>query len=135
MVLSACQLTCAVVVLAPFLFLARAPGAGIGLDGWGSLLALGALGSGVAYAFNYAVVRARGSATASLVTYLIPVVSTVLGVLVLSEPLRWNQPAGALILLAGIAISQRVLRLNSRASRQTTSHLSPAEALPGPGDR
>lgn len=105
-VLSTCQLTCAVVVLAPFLLLARSPTTGIGLDGWGSLLALGALGSGVAYALNYAVVRARGSAVASTVTYLIPVFSTVLGVVVLGETLHWNQPVGALVLLAGIAISE-----------------------------
>jgi len=124
-VLSACQLGCAVVVLAPFLLLAKAPSTGIGLDGWGSLLALGALGSGVAYALNYAVVRARGSAVASTVTYLIPVVSTVLGVAVLSEPLHWNQPVGALVLLAGIAISQGTLRLTFTRAR----------ALPALGDK
>ena len=67
-VLSACQLACAVVVLAPFLALSRSPAANIGFDGWGSLLALGALGSGVASMSNYAVVRARGSAVASTVT-------------------------------------------------------------------
>jgi drug/metabolite transporter (DMT)-like permease len=119
--LSACQLSCAVVVMAPFLLLASAPTSHVGLDGWGSLLALGALGSGVAYALNYAVVRARGSAVASTVTYLVPVVATVLGVVVLGEPLRWNQPVGTLVLLAGIAISQGVLRVTSRASRRTTS--------------
>lgn len=105
-VLSACQLVSATVVLAPFLVLAHAPTGHLGLDGWGSLIALGALGSGLAYALNYAVVRARGSAVASTVTYLIPVVSTVLGVVVLGEALHWNQPLGAIILLAGIAISQ-----------------------------
>jgi len=115
-VLSACQLSCAVVVLAPFLFLAATPTAGIGLDGWGSLLALGALGSGVAYALNYAVVRARGSAVASTVTYLIPVFSTVLGVLVLGETPHWNQPVGALVLLLGIAISEGRLALRWRTT-------------------
>src|SRR5206468_3847705 len=84
-VLSACQLACAIGVLAPFLVLARLPSPDVGLDGWGSLLALGGLGSGLAYALNYAVVRARGSAVASTVTYLIPVLATVLGARV---PLR-----------------------------------------------
>jgi drug/metabolite transporter (DMT)-like permease len=114
-VLSACQLTAAVLVLAPFLALSRSPTTDIGFDGWGSLLALGALGSGVAYALNYAVVRARGSAVASTVTYLIPVFSTVLGVAVLGETLRWNQPVGALVLLFGIAVSEG--RLTGRYSR------------------
>ena len=105
-VLSACQLSCATLVLAPFLPLAHAPTAHIGFQGWGSLLALGALGSGLAYVFNYAVVRARGSAVASTVTYVIPVVSTVLGAVVLGESLHWNQPVGVALLLAGIAGSQ-----------------------------
>jgi drug/metabolite transporter (DMT)-like permease len=116
-VLSACQLSCAAVMLAPFLLLVPTPTAHIGFDGWGSLLALGALGSGLAYAFNYAVVRARGSAVASTVTYLIPVVSTVLGAVVLGEALHWNQPVGAVILLAGIAGSQGRLRAMWRARR------------------
>lgn len=105
-VLSACQLSCASVVLAFFLPLADAPTGNIGFQGWGSLLALGALGSGLAYVFNYAVVRARGSAVASTVTYVIPVVSTVLGAVVLGESLHWNQPVGVAVLLAGIAVSQ-----------------------------
>jgi drug/metabolite transporter (DMT)-like permease len=119
-VLSACQLICATALLAPFLPLARLPG-GLRLEDVGSLLALGALGSGVAFAINYALVRGRGVTVASTVTYVIPVVSTALGAAVLGEPLHWNQPAGALILLLGIAISQGRLRTG----------LIPARARPG----
>lgn len=135
-VLSSCQLTCAVVVLAPFLVLSRSPTTAIGFDGWGSLLALGALGSGVAYALNYAVVRARGSAAASTVTYLIPVFSTVLGVTVLGETLRWNQPVGALVLLFGIAMCEG--RLTGRYSvglrpGQAQSSTGAVPSAPNPG--
>jgi drug/metabolite transporter (DMT)-like permease len=105
-VLAACQLTCATVMLAPFLVLAPLPTTHIGLDGLGSLLALGALGSGIGFALNYEIVRARGAALASTVTYLMPVFSTVLGAAVLGETLHWNQAAGTVLLLAGIAISQ-----------------------------
>lgn len=105
-VLSAAQLLCATAMLAVLAPLARAPTTHIGLDGLGSLLVLGALGSGVAFAVNYAIVRAKGAATASLVTYVIPVFSTVLGVVVLGEALHWNQPVGTAVLLAGVAISQ-----------------------------
>lgn len=115
-VLSACQLSCASIVLALFLPLAHAPAAHIGFQGWGSLLALGALGSGLAYVFNYAVVRARGSAVASTVTYVIPIVSTVLGAVVLHESLHWNQPLGVVVLLAGIAVSQGRLGAIIRAA-------------------
>ena len=68
-VLSAAQLLCATAMLAWFAPLVGAPTGHIGLDGAGSLLALGALGSGVAFAMNYAVVRARGAGTASIVAY------------------------------------------------------------------
>lgn len=104
-VISACQLTCAAVVLVPFLAFAPFPSS-LRLEDVGSLLALGALSSGVAFAINYSIVRAKGPTVASTVTYLIPVVSTGLGAAVLGEPLHWNQPAGALVLLLGIAISQ-----------------------------
>lgn len=113
--LAAGQLICATLILAVFAPFARASTARLGLDGLGSLLALGVLGSGVAYVLNYAVVRAAGATTASTVTYVIPVVSTVLGVVVLAEPLRWNQPVGAAVLFTGIAISQGRLRRLRRA--------------------
>ncbi len=115
-VLSAAQLLCATAMLAVVAPLAPAPTAHIGLDGIGSLLVLGAVGSGVAFAMNYAIVRAKGAGTASLVTYVIPVFSTVLGVVVLGEALHWNQPVGTVVLLAGVAISQgRIAR--GRAAR------------------
>lgn len=104
--LSACQLIAAAVLLAPFLPLAPAPSTHIGLDALGSLIALGAVCSGIAYALNYAIIRARGATVASTVTYVIPVVSTALGAAVLGEQLHWNEPVGALLLLIGIAISQ-----------------------------
>lgn len=120
--LSAAQLLCATAMLAVFTPLASAPTTHIGLDGIGSLLALGALGSGVAFAVNYAIVRAKGAGTASLVTYVIPVFSTVLGVIVLGETLHWNQPVGTVVLLAGVAIAQgRLVRARPQAATAQVS--------------
>jgi drug/metabolite transporter (DMT)-like permease len=116
-VLAACQLVCAGVMLAVFLPLAPSPTGHIGLQGLGSLLALGVLGSGIAFALNYAIVRAKGATTASTVTYLIPVFSTALGATVLAEPLYWNEAVGAVVLLIGIAISQGRLRATAVRSR------------------
>jgi drug/metabolite transporter (DMT)-like permease len=103
--LSAGQLLCATALLALVAPFAPLPASDLGADAIGSLLALGVLSSGVAYALNYAVVRAAGATVASTVTYLIPVFAALLGVLVLGETLSWNQPAGAAVLLLGIAIS------------------------------
>ena len=108
--LAAVQLICATGMLALCLPLSGGPSLDLGWAGVGSLLGLGVLSSGVAFALNYAIVRARGPAQASTVTYLIPVFATILGVAVLGEPLEWNQPVGTALLLAGIAVSQGRLR-------------------------
>lgn len=81
-----------------------------------AMLALGGLGTGVAFSFTYHIIRVAGATTASTVTYLIPVVATALGVLVLGETLSWNEPAGALVVLLGVAISQGYLGRRRRRS-------------------
>jgi len=75
-----------------------------------AMLALGVLSSGVAYVLNFRVVAAAGATTASSVTYLTPVVAALVGVSLLGERLTWNQPAGALVVLAGVALAQGRLR-------------------------
>jgi len=107
--LSAGQLsmsTLQLAVIAPLV--AGAPPAPGGLSGEviGSVVALGVFGSGLAFALNYHVVRVAGVTTASMVTYLPPVIAAVVGVLLLNEELSWNQPVGGLIVLAGVAIAQ-----------------------------
>lgn len=76
-----------------------------------SIAALGMAGTGIAYVWNTNVVSAWGAANASAVTYLTPLVGVVLGVLVLSERLHWNEPAGAVLVVLGIAVSQGRIRL------------------------
>jgi drug/metabolite transporter (DMT)-like permease len=76
----------------------------------GSVLVLGVLGTGLAYVLNYRVIRVAGASTASTVTYLMPIVSTFAGVVVLGEQIRWNAPVGALVILLGVAVSQGRLR-------------------------
>jgi drug/metabolite transporter (DMT)-like permease len=79
------------------------------------VLALGALGTGLAFVLNLRVIRLAGASTSTSVTYLMPVVSTLVGVLILGEHLLWNQPVGALIVIAGVAVSQGILtRLRRR---------------------
>lgn len=70
-------------------------------------LMLGGLGSGLAYVVHYRVTAIAGAAIASSVTYLTPVVAAVAGVLLLNEKLHWYEFAGALIVIAGILLSQR----------------------------
>ncbi|WP_422772275.1 DMT family transporter [Plantactinospora sp. WMMC1484] len=71
-----------------------------------SVLALGALGTGLAFVINMRNIRLAGASTASMVTYVIPVFAVLIGVLALGEHLAWYQPVGAAIVLAGVAVSQ-----------------------------
>jgi drug/metabolite transporter (DMT)-like permease len=79
-----------------------------------SLLALGVLGTGVVYIWNMNVLRAWGPTATSGVTYVTPVVGVALGILVLGERLSWNEPVGALVVLAGILLTQQRVRLFTR---------------------
>jgi drug/metabolite transporter (DMT)-like permease len=90
------------------------------LDFWvvSSLLLLGGLGSGLAYIWSIAVLRAWGPTSSSTVTYMLPVVGIVLGVLVLGETFTWNQPAGALLVMLGIVFTQGRVKLPARRRRQ-----------------
>ncbi|HWM40324.1 MAG TPA: DMT family transporter [Streptomyces sp.] len=75
-----------------------------------SMVALGAASTGLAYVWNTNVVEAWGAANTAAVTYLTPVVGVVLGILVLREPLTWNQPVGAGLVIAGILAAHGRLR-------------------------
>jgi len=76
----------------------------------GSMLALGVFGSGVAFALNMRVITNAGASTAAFVTYLVPLVATTLGIVLLGESLTWNLPVGALVVLTGVAIAQGLIR-------------------------
>jgi drug/metabolite transporter (DMT)-like permease len=73
-----------------------------------SVAALGVLGTGLAFVLHMRNIRLLGASTASMVTYLIPVFATVIGVVVLGEELAWFEPVGAAIVLLGVAIAQGV---------------------------
>ncbi|MFI9723512.1 DMT family transporter [Streptomyces sp. NPDC052396] len=71
-----------------------------------AVLALGALGTGFAMLVQYGLVAEVGPTTATLTTYFIPVIATAAGAVLLGERLAWNTPVGAVIVLAGAALTQ-----------------------------
>lgn len=102
-----CLGTAVMLVLSPFL--ARGP---VHLSGPVvlSVLALGMLGTGLAYVWNTNVVTAWGATRASTVTYLTPLVGVLLGFLLMGERLTWSEPLGAVLVVLGIMASQGRLR-------------------------
>ena len=70
-------------------------------------LVLGAIGTGYAYTLQFDIVRAAGTVVSSTVTYVIPVVSVLLGVLVLGEHLDLPQLVGFALVLGAASIIGR----------------------------
>ncbi len=104
--LSAAQLTAAtaqLAVAAPVL---------AGLPDWpgapaaAALVALGALGTGLAYVLNLGVLRAAGPTVASTVTYVIPVWSTAIGAVLLGEAVGWNTVVGGVLVVVGVLVTR-----------------------------
>ncbi len=79
-----------------------------------AMVALGVFGSGFAYIWNFKVMAIAGSAIASSVTYLTPVVAVIVGIIFLQESIYWYEPVGALIVLLGAAIGQNRIKLSAK---------------------
>ena len=78
-----------------------------------AMIALGVFGSGFAYIWNFKVMSLAGSAIASSVTYLTPVVAVIVGAIFLQEKIHWYEPVGALIVLLGAAIGQNRIKFSA----------------------
>jgi len=79
-----------------------------------AMIALGVFGSGFAYIWNFRIMEAAGSAIASTVTYVTPVVAVIVGVIFLGEKVTWYEPVGTAIVLLGAAIGQQRIKLFNR---------------------
>jgi drug/metabolite transporter (DMT)-like permease len=81
--------------------------------GWGSAAAtavLGVLGTGIAFALMGTLVGRVGGPRASFITYLIPVVSLVLGAVFRDDEVRPIALAGVALVLAGAVLASRAER-------------------------
>ncbi len=76
-----------------------------------SVLALGAVGTGVAYLLFFQLIETSGPTAASTVTFAMPFVGVLLGVLVLNEAVGWNVALGGAIVIVGIVAVRRRVRV------------------------
>jgi drug/metabolite transporter (DMT)-like permease len=83
--LSASQLLAAALWLALALAVTGVPAPHFTAASVTGVIILGVLGTGIAYVLNYQIITSEGATIASTVTYLLPVIAIVLGVLVLDE--------------------------------------------------
>ena len=106
-VLSACQLAAAAVMLAIALAVTGAPTPHVTAESVAAIAVLGIIGTGFAYVLNYQIITSEGATVASTVTYLLPVVAIVLGVLVLGENITATILTGIALVLLGVALTRR----------------------------
>jgi drug/metabolite transporter (DMT)-like permease len=109
-VLSACQLLAAAVMLAVALAVTGVRTPHVTAASVAAVAVLGIVGTGFAYVLNYQIITSEGATIASTVTYLLPVVAIVLGVLVLSENVTGIVLGGIALVLAGVALTRRRAR-------------------------
>jgi drug/metabolite transporter (DMT)-like permease len=76
-------------------------------DAVGALVVLGVVGTGLAYVLNYRIITDDGPVLASTVTYLLPVVAVLAGLLVLGESVTVSLIAGVVIVLLGVGLTHR----------------------------
>jgi len=113
LVLSASSMLGGLLVLIPF-GLWQLPSAVPGWKETGSVIALAVIGTALAQIILYRVLRSDGAARVSLVTYLLPATALIYGVLLLGEPLTWEELAGMALILGGVALGSGAVKLPRR---------------------
>lgn len=98
------QLTLASLYLLPLSLWLEQP-YNLAMPSWpatGSLLTLAIFGTAIAFVVYYHALERIPASSLSMVTYLIPIIGTVLGVVVLNEQLGWNTYLGCALILLGV---------------------------------
>jgi len=94
------QFLAAIAVLIPYVFFTS----GVNLDnldftGWGCLLIVGLVHTGITYCLYFTSLKELSGQEAAILSYMDPLVAVLIGVLVLKEPLSWQQLIGGLLIL------------------------------------
>ena len=84
--------------------LALLPGSDAGWRPALAVLGLGVLATAFAFQLYFALIAGVGASRAILVTYLVPALALVYGILLLDEPFRWSALGGLALVLAGVSV-------------------------------
>ena len=94
------QFLAAIAILLPYVLLTGGMNLG-SLDGlgWGCLLVVGLIHTGITYCLYFSSLKELPGQEAAILSYIDPLVAIVIGVLVLGEPLSWQQLIGGGMIL------------------------------------
>ena len=121
------------IVLLPFVPFTL-PSHGIELQTVGALLALGAGGTGIAFAIYFTLIAEIGPGRASLVAYIAPGFAVLYGVTLLSEPLTAGAILGLILILAGSWVAAEG-RWPGRSRAVPAAPLEPAPPVRDPAQQ
>jgi drug/metabolite transporter (DMT)-like permease len=79
-----------------------------------STLALSFLGTALAFVIYYKIIAVTSATYASMVNYIVPVFGAILGMIVLDEQLTWNSYLGCVLIIFGVMIANKVIRIRFR---------------------
>ncbi len=108
------QLTASSIIMFPLIFLLEEPFSLSSPDAemWVSILGLAILCTAIAYVLFFKILASAGATNVSLVTFLVPVTATILGIIWLGESLTTSNILGMICILVGLLIIDgRVLRI------------------------
>lgn len=110
---STCTLICAAFIMLPFMFVFEDPfSLSPGMSSIVAIITLAVFGSGIAYILLYKVIAMTGAVSLSMVTYLIPITASIIGVLALNETIAPTSLMGIGVIFIGlIFVDGRILRL------------------------
>ena len=120
-VLAAASMTFGALILLPFAAF-QIPATMPGWPTWASLAALTIGGTALAQLVLYRMLRLHGASRVSLVTYLMPPIALVYGVLLLGESLTWGVLGGLALILLGVALGSGALRIPRRTAAEAAPH-------------
>jgi drug/metabolite transporter (DMT)-like permease len=69
---------------------------------WLAIASLSLFGTALAYFLYFKIIENTEATFVALVTYIVPIISIALGILVLNEHITWSSAIGAVIILASI---------------------------------
>jgi drug/metabolite transporter (DMT)-like permease len=104
------QLAAGALIIAPF-GLAQLPSQAPPAGAIAAVVALGALGSGLAYLLYFALIARAGASRAILVTYLVPAFALVYGAVFLDEAITATALVGLALILGGTALATGAARI------------------------
>ena len=100
----------------------------------GAVVALAVFGTALAFVVYFRLLKSAPASYVSMVTYLVPVIGVMLGVIVLGERLAWNDFAGFGLILLGVLIVNGAFR-NLRLSGLRTQSTSAVSSSPRRSNR